>query len=682
MEFLRRAVIPGLIIGIFLLPTATAWLDAVREISGQRFELRAPERGRVIVLGFDGVDPDIAREFLDRLPSLVRLSRDGTFCDCRTTEPPESPVAWATFTTGRNPGGTGIFDFVRRDPLSEDSYRPRNGMVERIPPLFGPFGFPVRPPRAVNLRGGEGFWEPVSRAGYEVSVLRMPLTFPPTLSRGGELLAGLGVPDLRGTNGSYTLFSAAQDVTPGDTIFGGRHVKIYPRGGEARAELDGPPDPRAPGSGRILKVPVRFTFGGGGATAQVGEAEPVHLSPDLYSRWVPVTFSAGPFVRLHGLVRFLLLESAPDPAVYASPIQLAPQAPPIPISSPTAFSRDLADRLGPRKTAGWPEDTFAANDRVLNDSQVFLDIRDNYRDDETLLLDRLDRSRAALIAMVFSAQDRVSHLFFRYRDPRHPAHKPEEIEAFRRRTGIEDPILESYLWMDATLAKVLARMRPEDTLLVVSDHGFHSWRQGFNLNTWLYSEGYLALADAGSQGRNRTLDQFFRTGAETSHIDWGHTKAYALGLGQIYLNLRGRESGGVVDPAEKDALIEEIRSKLLGWRAPDGTAVFTRVERAENLWRGERMGQAPEIQCMFADGFRVSWQTALLGVPQKILEDNDYPWSGDHCSNDASQTAGIFLSNRKVDPALKPGLEDIASTVCALLGVEPPSGAEGRALLR
>ena len=252
-------------------------------------------------------------------------------------------------------------------------------------------------------------------------------------------------------------------------------------------------------------------------------------------------------------------------------------APPLPISTPRSFAGVMAERLGPMKTAGWPEDTFAANDRVLNDRQVFLDIHDTYRSHERLLLDRLDHSRASLVTMVFTAPDRVSHMFFRYRDERHPAHDEKEMAAFEQATGVRDPILASYRWMDETLAAVKKRMGPKDLLIVVSDHGFHTWREGVNLNTWLLQEGYLTLADETAQRRNRTLEQFFRKRSPTAHVNWSQTRAYALGLGQIYLNLRGREAQGIVDPAERERLLEEISTKLLALRSPEGEPVFTRI---------------------------------------------------------------------------------------------------------
>jgi len=671
---LRRLLWPGVPLALLLFPVATVWLDAARSATGQRYAYREPER-RVVVLGFDGVDPGLLQEYLPRLPALRRLAEEGTFRACRTTNPPESPVAWATFATGLNPGGHGIFDFVRRDTAAEDPYLPRNGMVERFPPELGPLGIPVRPPRAVNLRGGEGFWEPVARAGYRVSVLRMPLTFPATLSRGGELLCGLGVPDLRATQGSYTYFAAGRDARDEWTQFGGRLVKIYPRDGVAEAVLEGPPDPRGNGATR-LQVPVRFTFTGETAAVAVGDEPAVPLDPGLFSAWTNVTFKLGPFLPVRGLVRFLLLESGDTPRIYASPIQISPYAPPVPISAPGSFAAELADRLGPMKTSGWPEDTFAANDGVLDDVDTYLDIRDSYRGHERLCLDRLDRSDAALLTMVFTAPDRASHIFWRYLDEKHPAHDPQAIAAFRKRTGVDNPIFESYRWMDDTIAAVRERLRPGDVLIIVSDHGFHTWRMGLNLNTWLAREGYLVLADPGAGRRPRNLDEFFRLSAETAHIDWTRSRAYALGLGQIYCNLKGREAAGIVAPEERAALLAEISAKLLALRGPGGEQVLRAVYAGDAIWRGARMSDAPDLQCAVADGFRVSWQTALLGVPADVFEVNRYAWSGDHCSNDVTETPGVFLSNRRLLTPGQPGLEQIAPTVCALFDVPPPAGAD------
>jgi predicted AlkP superfamily phosphohydrolase/phosphomutase len=676
VRWILRVLWPGVPLGLLLLPTATAWLDLARTATGERYAYRRDAPRRVVVLGFDGVDPNILRGYMADLPAVAALARDGTLLPCRTTNPPESPVAWATFATGLNPGAHGIFDFVRRDLSAADPYRPINGMVKPIPPELGPLGFPVRPPRAVNLRGGEGFWEPVARMGYRVSTLRMPLTFPAGQARGGELLCGLGVPDLRATQGSYTLFAAGRDAWNGYTEFGGLHVKIYPRSGVARTRLDGPLDPRDPAAGRRLSVPVSFTFAGETAAVVVDDEPAVSLEPGLFSSWVQVRFRAGPLVSLRGMLRFLLLRNGPEPAIYASPIQIAPRTSPLPISAPRSFAGEVADRLGPMKTSGWPEDTFAANDGVLDDIQLFTDIRDSYRANERLCLDRLERSGADLLSMVFTATDRMQHMFFRYRDEQHPAHDKRRIAEFVARTGIEDPIFESYRWMNDTIAAVQAHLGSDDVLIIVSDHGFHTWRRGVNLNTWLKERGYLVLHDEAGGRRERNLDEFFRRSAETAHVDWSRTRAYAIGLGQIYLNLEGREGEGIVSPEQREELIEKIIDGLWDLVGPDGEPVFSNLYPAEDIWSGERMRDAADLQCAFADGYRVSWQTCLLGVPPRVFEDNTLPWSGDHCSNDASETPGIFLCNRRLAPSADPGLENIAPTVCRLFGAPPPAGAD------
>jgi predicted AlkP superfamily phosphohydrolase/phosphomutase len=623
------------------------------------------------------VDPKILREYFDRLPDIRKLALEGAFLPLRTTNPPESPVAWATFATGLNPGGHGIFDFVRRDPKGPNSYLPLNGMVDRVPPELGLLAFPIRPPKARNRRSGEGFWAPVARAGYKVSILRMPLTFPPRDLRGGELLAGLGVPDLRATNGSYTLFAAGVDAWEGHTEFGGRHLKIYPRKGEADSILEGTPDPRAPISGRRLSVPLRFTFTGETAAVTIDGGPAASLEPGRFGPWMTVRFSCGPFIRLEGLVRFLLLKSGKDPAIYASPIQIAPYSPPLPISSPKSFAGAMAERLGPMKTAGWPEDTFAANDGVLDDVLLFYDIKDTYRSHERLCLDRLDRSDAALLSCIFTAPDRVQHMYFRYRDKGHPGHDIDRMADFRARTGVEDPIFESYRWMNDTIAAVRSRLDERDILIVVSDHGFLTWRWGVNLNSWLRQEGYLSLMDDGAPGDLKTLNSFFTGRSETAHIDWEKTRAYALGLGQIYLNVKGRESHGTVEPAKADALIEEIKGKLLKLQGPDGREVFTHIYRGEEIFFGPKAHEAPDMQVGFSEGYRISWQSVLLGVTEKIFEPNLKAWSGDHCSYDAKKVPGILLCSKKLIPRAQPGLEDIAPTVCELFNVPAPKGANG-----
>ncbi len=197
-----------------------------------------PVTKQVVVLGFDGADPKLAAKWMaeGKLPNLARLAREGTFKPLGTTNPPESPVAWASFATGLNPGGTGIYDFLKRDP---ETYLPELALVSRERAKFLWGMIPLKAPKVTNLRSGVPFYKAAADAGYKTTVIRMPLEFPPTTIPGGKLWAGLGVPDLRGTWGTFFYFSS--DLTPwdvGDTEFGGKLVRLelerQPRGDNHR----------------------------------------------------------------------------------------------------------------------------------------------------------------------------------------------------------------------------------------------------------------------------------------------------------------------------------------------------------------------------------------------------------------------------------------------------------------
>jgi predicted AlkP superfamily phosphohydrolase/phosphomutase len=224
-------------------------------------------------------------------------------------------------------------------------------------------------------------------------------------------------------------------------------------------------------------------------------------------------------------------------------------------------------------------------------------------------------------------------------------------------------------------------MKPGGTLLIVSDHGFHTWRKGFNTNTWLAQNGYMTLKNPGAEDKTYNLDNLFGQGSFFPNVDWSRTKAYAVGLGQIYLNLRGREKSGILDRGpETDKLLEEIRQKLLAVKDPDNQKpVIQGVYFGREIFHGARMSEAPELQVDFRDGYRTSWQTSLGAIPSGIVVANMKKWSGDHCASDPSDTQGIFLSNRKVS-ALNPSIFDIAPTVLKTLEVAPPAKLDGSAL--
>src|SRR4029453_6880892 len=145
----------------------------------------------------------------------------------------------------------------------------------------------------------------------------------------------------------------------------------------------------------------------------------------------------------------------------------------------------------------------------------------------------------------FGNVDQVSHMMWRPRDPQHPAYDAEIDRPYER--VVED----LYVGLDAIVGDTLRTLGKEDLLVVMSDHGFASWRRAFHLNSWLRDNGYLALLNP-----YRTEDAGF-----FSNVDWTKTRAYALGLNGLYINLKGRERSGAVDPTERDALMSDIAGK-------------------------------------------------------------------------------------------------------------------------
>jgi hypothetical protein len=226
-------------------------------VACHRSAVTRPVAQQIVVLGFDGADPNLASKWIaeGKLPNLARLQREGTFKPLGTTNPPESPVAWASFATGLNPGGTGIFDFLKRDP---QSYLPELSLVSRERPKFLWGLIPIKAPKVTSLRSGVPFYKAAADAGFKTTVIRMPLEFPPTNLPGGKLWAGLGVPDLRGTWGTFFYFGS--DLTAwdaSDTEFGGKLARLSPSDGHATATIEGPIDPTHSQFTR-LSIPIDF----------------------------------------------------------------------------------------------------------------------------------------------------------------------------------------------------------------------------------------------------------------------------------------------------------------------------------------------------------------------------------------------------------------------------------------
>jgi len=233
--------------------------------------------------------------------------------------------------------------------------------------------------------------------------------------------------------------------------------------------------------------------------------------------------------------------------------------------------------------------------------------------------------------------------------------------------------------MDAVIGELLAKIGPETTILVLSDHAFHSFRRGVNLNTWLVRNGLMRFS--GTSRSDYDLEDLFGRGDFWPNVDFEQTRAYSLGLGQIYINLKGRESLGTVSGGpEYRSVKREIIAGLSGLIDPKTgeTAVRTVYDR-DDIYFGPAFADAPDLQVAMASKYRVSWQSTLGGISKDVFVDNNRKWSGDHCSLDVEITPGILLCNRRI-ATRRPTILDLAPTALAILGIAPPANMDGKVL--
>ena len=208
-------------------------------------------------------------------------------------------------------------------------------------------------------------------------------------------------------------------------------------------------------------------------------------------------------------------------------------------------------------------------------------------------------------------------------------------------------------------------------LIVLSDHGFSSFQRGVHLNAWLVQRGYLALKAGVTPGPE--AGEFFK------HVDWGRTQAYALGIGSMYLNVRGREAEGIVEPAAAEALALEISHRLTGLVDPAlGTEAVRSVKTKREVYAGPYLDDAPDLVVGFAAGYRASWTTALGGIPGVLLEDNVKKWGGDHII-DPTLVPGVLFMNQPFQGS-DARLIDLAPTILGALSIPKPAVMEGRSL--
>ncbi len=614
----------------------------------------APGR-QVIVLGFDGMDYRVTRDLMaqGRMPNFSRLAASGGFSSLATTVPPQSPVAWSSVITGLDPADHGIFDFIHRDPSTLAPYL----STTRTQPAgrtltIGSWRLPLSGGRVELLRDGRPFWAELEDRGIPTTIMRMPANFPPSGTATREL-SGMGTPDLLGTYGTFSLFASSSGRFQGRTLAGGRLETANVFDGIARGQLTGPENPyRTPARPVTLPFTVYVDEKASAAKIQIGAEERV-LKIGEWSDWVPLQFELAPFASLPAMARFHLKQIAPAFELYVSPLNIDPSAPAIPISTPASFSAELAGATGPFHTQGIAEDTKALTEGVFTRDEFLAQART--AGDEVLrqYWHLLDRFESGLLFHYFGNLDQVSHMMWRPRDPSHPAYDEARDAPYRH---VVDDL---YVAFDGIVGETMRRTAGRDvTIIVMSDHGFTSWRRSFHLNSWLRERGYL-----------RPLDSSLGDQSDFGNIDWTATRAYGLGLNGLYLNLRGREGRGVVAAEDRARLIDDISRELLATIDPaTGRPAVSRVYAPPQASEGApHADRSPDLIVLYTEGTRGSNESALGGLPREIFADNASEWSGDHCMDPAA-VPGVLLVSRPLRQKVS-ALADVGRAILAEFGL-------------
>lgn len=615
-------------------------------------------RKKVIVIGLDGLEPGIVEAMLGRgeLPQLAKIRQAGCYARLKTTYPAQTPVAWSSFVTGTNPGGHGIFDFICRDP---ETYQPDAALsrFERPKNMLAQ-------PRVVNQRKGVPLWQPLTKAGVPSTVLRCPCTFPPEGLQ-GRMLAGVGVPDLRGSQSKGTFYTQDRSVSAQEN----EQLIHLESGRELTTQVIGPRNTRqSPPADTACEIRVRVDKAAHKLVIETGGVPAkIEVEEKGWSEWVRFKFKFSMLQSVTGIARFYVRQLEPHVEFYVSAINFDPAAPMFPVSSPGEYVKELCEKIGPFSTLGMAEDHNGLNNGRLDESAYLQHCELVLQERERLMRFELERFSEGLFFMLYDTPDRVQHMMWRFRDREHPYFNPDCDPELATR------IEEHYQRCDRLLAAVLDKVDDDTLLMVLSDHGFGSFRRAFDTNTWLWQNGLLALKDSRKPGED--------LGEGFAAVDWSKTYAYAVGLGGIYLNLRGRERGGILEEgADAERVRRAIQTGMADFPDADTQRPAVRsVSRREELYSGPFAGNAPDLLVNFYPGFRVSWKSAVGGFSNALLENNTRRWSGDHIV-DPETVPGILFMNRAARHN-HARIVDLAPTVLNYLGVAAPDSMEGSSLL-
>jgi predicted AlkP superfamily phosphohydrolase/phosphomutase len=581
---------------------------------------------RTLIIGLDAFDPGVFERLSSqgRMPNLERYVEVGGYSRFKVPNPPQSEVSWTSIATGAGPGVHGIFDFVHRNPVS---YAPHVSLLPTAQNVAGT-GF-VPPHNAHTL------FEQAVRDGFPATVLWWPATFPARYESGVRTLPGLGTPDISGRLGVGTAFfadaSAQEAAQRGERQAKSRVELLQAKGKDLyRGWLAGPRMKRPKGPPEI-QAEFQLAMLGDNAARLTAAGVSVELAVGQWSPILEWSFKVNAWLSIRAISRVILTQGRPEPRLYFLPLQIHPLAPPWRYAAPPALAKQTWKACGPFLTVGWPQDTTGLEEGWISDQQ-FLALCESIDDSrERILAHHLQTFREGVFANVFDTLDRVQHMFWRDR--------PDIIEAW-------------YVRLDALIGRIVQRLSAQASQLrvvIVSDHGFGPFDYKVHLNRWLIEQGYLTPAVSEYSG-------------DRHPVDWERSRAYAIGLNSVYINLSGREGHGQVASHDKPALVNQLRSDMLQWTGPDGKPVVQQVYLAEEELSGPLAANGPDLLIGYAPGYRASSQTGLGLWGLTTTEANKDHWGADHCF-DAQSVPGVLFCNHGLQDYPEPSFMDMPRLV-------------------
>jgi predicted AlkP superfamily phosphohydrolase/phosphomutase len=635
----------------------------LRLIRGQK-AYKKSKVNKLVILGLDGLEPTLAEKFMaeGKLPHLSRLKKEGTYAHLQTTTPAISPVAWSSFMTGSNPSKHNIFDFLSRDPRTylPDLSSAHIGNPKRVLSI-GKYNIPLSKPEIRGMRKSVPFWKILGDNGIFSTILRVPITFPPEKFR-GHLLSGMCAPDLKGSQGTFSFYTS--DPEKIIKREGGIAIPVTVTNDTVETYISGPENSLLKKMEEI-RLPMKIVLDREKEEAKIEvSGQKITLKKTTFSPWTKISFNPGLGMKVRAICKFYIIQLAPYFEMYITPLNIDPEKPALPISHPFIYSVYLSRLLGSFITLGEANDTWALNEGVLSEP-AFLELTySNHKEWEAMLWNAVNKTKKGAAVCVFETTDSIQHMFLRYLDKEHPALRTGQAKMSAK--VIED----LYVQMDEMVGKFREKLDDRSVLIVMSDHGFKSFRRGVNLNSWLYLNGYLALKD----GKNESGEWF-------KDVDWDRTKAYGLGLGGLYINQRAREAKGTVGPGEETVKLKaELIRKLNGLKDEEkGRIGINQIYDREAIYSGPYKENAPDLIVGYSEGYRASWDSVTGKVNAVVFEDNIKAWGGDHCI-DPKVVPGVLFSNLKIN-SKSPAIWDIAPTVLELFGIQPPAAMDGRSLV-